>query len=86
MLNFQRLVIVRSWNTTVLFENTKRASLGAYIKKRLQIAGTIANRCFDYKKNPTIARMRLDYYHNENSQHLDGIVLNTSNTLWFDED
>ena len=42
MLSYQQLGIVHSWNTTVLSETTRRASLSAYIKTQLQIAGKIA--------------------------------------------
>ena len=50
MPSCQQLVIVHSWDTTALSENMKRASLSAYIKTQLQIAGKIAF-SFNHKKN-----------------------------------
>ena len=48
MLSFQQLVNVHSWNTTVLSENMKRASLSAYMKTQLQTAGKIVYLNFVY--------------------------------------
>ena len=41
MLSYHQLVIVYSWNTTALSENTKRASLSAYMMTQRQNAGKI---------------------------------------------